>query len=91
MRVVNGKEFTVELQRTMEENGMKHIFETFITDLDSNGQLTYDSRIRLKSDFTGEYLKRLGFVWSELGIEYLRKYFKYLKEIGYLQGGKENV
>lgn len=88
--VVDGKAFTVTLRKTMEQSGMEHIFETFINDMDEQGQLNYDSNIRIENDFTVEYLKRLGFEWSEPGIDYLRKYLSYFKNIGYLEG-KQNV
>ena len=60
---------------------MKHIFETFIGDLDVNDRLDYDSNIRIENAFTKEYLRRLGFKWSEIGIEYLRKYVTYFKKL----------
>ena len=68
----------------MEDSGMKHVFETFIGDLDVNDRLNYDSNIRIENAFTEEYLRRLGFKWSEIGIEYLRKYVTYFRKIGYL-------
>ncbi len=86
MEVVSDEEFTATLRKTMEQSELKHIFETFINDLDESDQLAYDSRIRIENRFTEEYLRRLGFTWAELGMEYRRKYVKYLKEIKYLGG-----
>jgi len=60
-------------------------FETFINDMDENDQLNYDSNIRIENDFTVEYLKSLGFEWSEIDFEYMRKYVEYFKNIGYME------
>jgi len=85
MEMVNGEEFTAALRKTMEQSKFKHIFETFINDLDTNDQLAYDSRIRIENRFTEEYLRSLGFTWAELGVEYMRTYVGYLQRIGYLE------
>lgn len=85
LKTVSGAEFTEALPKTAEQTGTAHIFEAFINDMDENDQLSYDSNIRIENDFTVEYLKRLGFEWSDIGIDYLRKYVEYFKKIGYLR------
>ena len=85
IEIVDGIKFIAALRKTMEQSGMKHIFETFIGDLDVNDRLNYDSNIRIENDFTSQYLRRLGFEWSDIGLEYFRKYVQYFKKIGYLK------
>ena len=85
LKLVNGTVFTEALRQTAKQTGMEHIFETFINDMDENDQLNYDSNIRIENDFTVQYLKMLGFEWSDIGIEYLRKYVEYFKKLGYLR------
>ena len=85
MEVVDGKSFTEALRQTAKQAGMEHIFETFINDMDENDRLNYDSNIRIENDFTVQYLKMIGFEWSDIGIEYLRKYVEYFKKIGYIE------
>ncbi len=85
LKLVNGAVFTEALRQTAKQTGMEHIFETFINDMDENDQLNYDSNIRIENDFTVQYLKQLGFEWSDIGIDYLRKYVEYFKKIGYLK------
>ncbi len=85
LKLVNGSVFTEALRQTAKQTGMEHIFETFINDMDENEQLNYDSNIRIENDFTVQYLKQLGFEWSDIGIDYLRKYVEYFKKIGYLR------
>ncbi len=85
LKLVNGTIFTEALRQTAKQTGMEHIFETFINDMDENDQLNYDSNIRIENDFTVQYLKQLGFEWSDIGIDYLRKYVEYFKKIGYFR------
>ena len=86
--IVDGAIFTEALRKTAEQTGTAHIFETFINDMNENDQLNYDSNIRIENDFTVEYLKQLGFEWSDIGMDYLRKYVEYFKKIGYLEDVK---
>lgn len=83
LNIMSGEAFTKALRKTAECPETKHIFETFIMDMDSNGRLNYESNIHVESEFTEEYLRRLGFNWSEIGTQYLRKYVEYFKKIGY--------
>ena len=85
MKTVDGETFTNALRATAKQTGLEHIFETFINDMDENDQLNYDSNIRIENDFTVEYLKSLGFEWTDIDLEYMKKYVEYFKEIGYLK------
>ena len=85
LQEIPGDEFTAVLRETAKQAGMEHIFETFINDMDEQDQLNYDSNIRIKNAYTEEYLRRLGFAWGEIGLEYLRKYTEYFGKIGYLE------
>ena len=84
MKVVDGKTFTEALRQTAKQDGTEHIFETFITDMDENERLNYDSNIRIENDFTVQYLKQLGFEWKDIDLEYLRRYVEYFRKIGYI-------
>lgn len=84
MEIVDSMTFTKLLRNIAKQASTKYIFETFINDMDENEHLNYDSNIRIENDFTVEYLKNLGFEWSDIGIEYLRKYINYFREIEYL-------
>lgn len=85
LEMVSGNEFTERLRRTMKESGREYIYETFINDMDADDRLNYDSKIRIENGFTIEYLRRLGFEWPEIGLEYLRNYVNYFRKIGYLE------
>lgn len=83
IKVARGTEFTAALRNTAKETGREHIFEIFINDLDENDHLNYVSNIHIEEAFTEDRLKRLGFEWSKIGLEYLRKYAAYFRGIGY--------
>lgn len=85
LEMVSSIEFAEHLRRTMKESGREYIYETFINDMDADDRLNYDSKIRIENDFTVEYLRRLGFEWPEIGLEYLRNYVNYFRKIGYLE------
>lgn len=83
LQTVGNSEFTAALRKTAESSGRKYIFETFINDMDDNDRIVYESNIYIENCFTERYLRRLGFEWSEIGIDYLRKYTVYFEKIGY--------
>lgn len=85
LEIVSGKKFTEMLRQAAKDAGTEYIFETFINDMNNEDKLVYDSNIRIENDFTEEYLKNLGFEWPDIGIEYLKNYFNYFREIGYIQ------
>ena len=86
MEIIPGNAFAEILRQTAQQSGMEYVFETFINDMDENEQLNYDSNIRIENDFTVQYLKILGFEWTEIGIEYLEKYVEHFRKIGYMEG-----
>ncbi len=86
LKIVSGEKFTETLKKTAQQSGMEFVFETFINDLDSNDQIIYDSKIRIENDFTVHYLKRLGFEWTDIGLDYLERYMGFFEKIGYLEG-----
>ncbi|MBR2207586.1 MAG: SDR family oxidoreductase, partial [Synergistaceae bacterium] len=79
---VEGAVFTKALLQTIKQKEIKYIFEAFINDMDANNRLAF-SNLHIDTDFTVQYLKRLGFEWSEIDLEYLRKYMEYFREKGY--------
>lgn len=85
IRIVSADTFTQALRNTAKQIGTEYIFETFINDMDNEDKLNYDSNIRIENDFTVQYLKRLGFEWSDIDFEYIKKYIEYFREIGYLE------
>ena len=84
MQVVDGKTFYEALQKTMNRAGTAYIYEAVQNDLDADGQLVYDSNIRIENDFTVWFLKRVGFEWNKTDMKYIKGYIEYFRSIGYL-------
>lgn len=85
MKVVDGAEFGNALEQTMRSTGTEYIFEALQNDMDEKGRLVYDSNIRIVNDFTVWFLRKVGFEWNEIDMEYLRGYIEYFRRIGYLE------
>ncbi len=81
INVVDGNEFI----NTLKNSDKQYVYEALVNDMDESGKLIYDSNIKIHNEFTVEYLKQLGFEWSEVDFEYIKKYIEYFKEIGYLE------
>lgn len=84
MKIVSDKEFANQLRQMAEQTNTKYIFETFINDMTENEHLNYDSNIHILNDFTVDYLKALGFEWSDIDFDYVKRYVNYFKDIGYI-------
>lgn len=85
IKVVNGEFFHEALEKTIRNSGTKYIYKAFQNDMDEQGRLVYDSNIHIKNEFTIWFLKRVGFEWNEIDIEYIKGYVNYFREIGYLK------
>lgn len=72
-----------DFSRVLQHN--EFAIENLINELDENYRLNYDSNIHINNDFTVEYLKSLGFEWSDIDFEYIRMYIEYFRKIGYLK------
>ncbi len=85
MKVVDSDSFNRALRETIRDRVTEYIFEAFQNDMDAQGRLLYDSNIHIENDFTVWFLKRLGFEWNEIDLEYIQGYVEYFREIGYLE------
>ena len=83
VKTVSGAEFAETLRAAAKRSETEYLFETFINDMDKNEQLDYDSNIRIDNAATENYLRRLGFEWGDVGEEYLGKWVRWFRDIGY--------
>ncbi len=78
----------------VEENDFKNIIKALISDkkqdnslnilindLDKNLHLTYKTDIIIKSDFTINYLKEIGFKWPKIDKKYILNFLKNVKKV----------
>ncbi|MBO5459608.1 MAG: SDR family oxidoreductase, partial [Lachnospira sp.] len=85
MKITDSATFYGELRRTLKTSATEYIFEAFQNDMDEDGQLIYDSNIRIMNDFTVWFMKKTGFEWNETDYEYIRGYVEYFRRLGYLE------
>lgn len=85
MKVVGGTEFGELLQEYAKNSETAYIYEAFQNDMDENGNLVYDSNIRIINDFTVQFLKKAGFEWSQIDYAYIKGYVEYFRNLGYLE------
>ena len=68
-----------------QDNGYEMV-QGIIQDLNRDKELDYTPNTIIKSDFTIDVLKTIGFEWPEIDEEYITKYIDYLKKIDFLRG-----
>lgn len=85
MTIVDGQEFAKALNETIKQSNTEYIFEAFQNDMNEQGELVYDSNIRIMNDFTIWFIKKVDFEWAQIDEEYISGYIKYFRELGYLK------
>ena len=66
-------------------NETHNIKESFIHDLNKNGDFNYSGNITLNNDFTALHLKRCGFEWPKINMDYLTRYVEYFRGLNYFK------
>lgn len=82
--IVSDNDFIAKIDTLLEQKDSSKILSGIIKDFDNNRRLVYKSNIKLKSDFTIDFLDKLGFYWPNIDTNYLKQFFDYFCSIGYL-------
>lgn len=85
IRVITEKEFADLITKYMKDEKKSEDISGIVIDLTRDNRLNYKTNTKIKSDFTINLLKKIGFMWPEVDQEYLIKYFNYLKKIKFLK------
>ena len=85
LKIVPSAYFVAKLADVSSNEANKYIYEYLVNDMDKDMNLQYVVNIHVKNDFTLWYLKEHGFSYPEIGDDYIYKYIKYFKEIGFLK------
>lgn len=85
MDVVSGEKFNRTLQNLAKNSKTEYIYEAFQNDMNENGELVYDSNIRIKNDFTDWFMKKVGFEWAQIDFDYIKGYLEYFRNLGYFE------
>ena len=62
----------------------KEILNGIINDLSEDSMLSYKTPVEVKSKYTCDYLKAIGFEWKEIDDRYVISYINYLRKVGFL-------
>lgn len=84
-KVLIGEKFANILSELSKNPKTQYAHEALINDMDKDGKLLYDSNIHINNDFTVEYLRKIGFEWLEIDYDYIKRYFEYFKNLGYIK------
>ncbi len=83
--VVDTNTFNQKIKKLSKNEISKNVLSGIINDFDENKKLVYNTNIKIKNDFTNNYLKKIYFRWPKIGEKYLNKYVIYLKSIGFIK------
>ena len=79
VKIVKEEEFKNIIEDILKDDNSKSLLKNIIYDFDNNLHLNYMNDIKLKSNFTIKYLKRLHFKWKKTSDEYIIKFLKLLR------------
>ena len=77
LKIVSSKEFEDLIEKMLHDDSSSSILQGIIRDFNSEKKLIYESNIKIKSEFTKEFLKKVNFEWPEINKEYIKKYLEY--------------
>ena len=84
LNVVTNEEFKNLIDYMLQDENKLTILQGIMRDFNTEKKLVYESNIKIKSDFTREFLRRIDFEWPDIDKKYIKKYLEYLIQIGYL-------
>ena len=87
--IISHEEFIKKINSLTEQENSNQILSGILRDFDSDQKLVYESKVKLKSEFTIEYLAKIGFEWPIIDNTYLTRFLDYFALIGYIKKEKE--
>ena len=76
IEVVSDENFKNILNKNLQMSQNKDIISHITNDLDKNKNLVYVSNIKIKNDFTKDFLDKIHFKWAKINKRYIRKLLK---------------
>lgn len=85
INIVSEENFIKTINKLLLNDDTKVYIQGIINDFNKNTKhLEYESKVKVQCDFSKTYLEKLGFSWPYIDVNYIKNYFKYLEDIGYL-------
>ena len=82
--IVSGLEFANRINEILKKDNADKLLSGILRDLDENKKLTFETKIKIKSDFSIKYLQKIGFIWPKIEEDYLNRFLDYFAKIGYM-------
>ena len=83
INIVNKNDFKNTIMTLLKDENKRSNLEGIINKLDNDKKFIYKADVTIESNFTKEFLQKIGFEWPYIDTNYIRNYFKYLSNIGY--------
>ena len=83
--IVSNDEFVNKVNNIFKQKNSDTILSGILRDFDVNRRLVYESKVKLRSEFTIEYLSKIGFKWPNIDEKYLVKFLDYFCSTGYIK------
>ena len=74
LEAVSNDIFTSKVDNIFKQSDSNKILSGILRDFDSNRKLVYESKIKLNSDFTINYLSQIGFEWPKIDETYIKQF-----------------
>ena len=73
---VSDLEFKNIIKNMLKNDDKKYIISHILNDLNSEDKLVYDTHIKIKSNFSQEFFKKIGFLWPNINQKYIENLLK---------------
>lgn len=85
IEIVSTDIFYKIIQEYLNDSNKKNYLLGLINDFDENKKITYSSHVKINSDFTIQYLNKVGFEWPELNEDYIIKFLNFFNDLNLLK------
>ena len=85
VKIVSNKRFINKIDKLLTQNNSDKLLSGILRDFDKNRHLAYDSKIKVTSYFTINYLLKIGFIWPKIDQKYLKQFLDYYSDLGLLK------
>ncbi len=87
--IVSSNQFIEKVNSMLKQDNSDKLLAGILRDFDVNQKLTFETKIKVKSDFSIKYLQKIGFVWPKIDENYLSKFLDYFHLLGYMNFKEE--
>lgn len=79
IEVIEESKFKNKINSILNDDKQKSILNNLINDFGKDLKLNYESNIHIKSDFTIQYLNKIGFNWPNIDLNYIEYILKLIE------------